>query len=183
MEKPNALRRHNRQSIRLKEYDYTQPGYYFITINIRRSHCLFGKIESGKMIMNDAGKMIEAEWLKIPDRFPNTCLHNHIVMPNHFHSIIEILPPKELPEEVFPADIQSKRKIALGDIIGAFQSITTVEYIRGVKKIGWESFEKKLWQRNYWEHIIRNRESYLFISNYITKNPETWEKDRFFRGE
>ena len=110
-------------------------------------------------------------------------LHNHIVMPNHFHSIIEILSIQEKSEEKSAEETQSEVKVALGDIIGAFQSITTVEYIRGVKNLGWESFEKKLWQRNYWEDIIRTRKSFHYISNYIAKNPETWEKDRFFRGE
>jgi hypothetical protein len=70
--------------------------------------------------------------------------------------------------------------ITVGGIIGAFQSIVTVEYIRGVKKHDWQPFNGKLWQRNYYEHIIRNEQSYKRISNYIIKNPENWKKDDFF---
>jgi putative transposase len=68
----------------------------------------------------------------------------------------------------------------VGDIVGAFQSITTVEYIRGVKTKEWPAFDRKLFQRNYWEHIIRDEKSYHFISNYIIENPENWEIDKLF---
>jgi REP element-mobilizing transposase RayT len=64
-------------------------------------------------------------------------------------------------------------------MVGAFESITTVEYIRGVKNNNWKTFNKKLWQRNYWEHIIRNEQSYLKISEYIVNNPANWDNDTF----
>src|SRR5664279_4794179 len=82
---------HHRRSIRLKGYDYSQPGFYFVTICCQNRDCLFGKIENGKMILNDAGMMVEREWLKIPDRFQNSRLHEYILMPNHFHAILEIV--------------------------------------------------------------------------------------------
>ena len=156
---------HHRRSIRLKGYDYSQSGFYFITICVKHFWHLFGHIEDEEMILNDAGKMVEMEWLKVPDRFPNTQLHAYVVMPNHFHAILQI---RETPmvstlvgigvgvEMGQPqGDAHTGEKKTVGDMVGAFQSIVTVKYIRGVKEQGWRRFNKKLWHRNYWEHIIR----------------------------
>ena len=82
---------HNRRSIRLKEYDYSQKGLYFITICTHNHLCLFGKISNGKMILNDAGKIAKKCWLDIPEHYPNTRLHEYVIMPNHVHGIIEII--------------------------------------------------------------------------------------------
>ncbi len=169
-------KKHHRRSIRLKDYDYSQEGLYFVTICVQNKVRLFGHISNGKMILNDAGKMVEQEWLKITKRFSNTELHEYVIMPNHFHAIIEIINPVGATN-VPMVKINPKR---LGDIIGAFKSIVTDEYIHGVKKLGWERFNGKLFQRNYYEHIIRNLNSFFNISNYINKNPEKWEKDKFY---
>lgn len=80
----------NRQSIRLKGYDYSKEGLYFITLVCQNRLPLFGKIDNGVMLLNDAGKMIELEWLKLKSRFPNIELHEFVVMPDHFHGIVEI---------------------------------------------------------------------------------------------
>jgi len=187
---------HHRRSIRLKGYDYSQPGFYFVTICSQNRDCLFGKIENGKMILNDAGIMVVKEWLKIPDRFQNTRLHEYILMPNHFHAILEIVgatlvvakgqieqgQPQGIATEIVdgqieqgqPQGIAPNKQKKLGDILGAFQSITTVQYIRGVKSNNWQPFKGKLWQRNYYEHIIRNEKSLQRIANYIKKNPQSW---------
>jgi len=92
-------------------------------------------------------------------------LHDYVLMPNHFHAIVEI---------------EHTGKAVLGDIIGAFKSLTTNRYIKGVKEAGWMPFEKRLWQRNYYEHIIRNEDSYIKLSHYIQNNPLKWEEDMFF---
>jgi putative transposase len=81
---------HKRKSIRLKGYDYSRAGLYFITISVRDSELLFGKIENDEMLLNDAGKMIQTQWEKLPQRFCNIALHEFVVMPNHFHGILEI---------------------------------------------------------------------------------------------
>jgi len=183
---------HNRHSIRLKGYDYSKAGLYFITICVKDRDCLFGKIINGKINLNDAGIMIENEWLKIPDRFPNVQLHQHVIMPNHFHAIMEIsvgatlVVAQETPvaqetdTDVKKGTTIKRATVTVGNIIGAFQSIVTVEYIRGVEKHNWRQFKGKLWQRNYYEHIIRNEHSYQHIADYIINNPRNWKQDDFF---
>ena len=121
--------------------------------------------------MNDAGQMVKSEWLKLPKRFKNIQLHEYIVMPNHFHAILEIavvgatlVVARNDNTPVKNNDMEEKTKKTLGDIIGAFESITTVEYIHGVKQNGWQPFNGKLWRCNYWEHIIRNENEYQRIS-------------------
>ncbi len=185
---------HNRRSIRLKGYDYSQAGLYFITICCQNRDCFFGEILNNEMILNDAGKMVDDEWLKLRERFPNIQLHEYIIMPNHFHAILEIVEAtpvvvsnddnaqndnvveKGHPRGVDPT-VNAMAK-TLGDMVGAFQSITTVKYINGVKTKNWKQFNKKLWQRNYWEHIIRNEKSLHNISEYIINNPKNWTNDK-----
>jgi len=199
---------HHRRSIRLKGYDYAQAGLYFVTICTQNRACLFGEIQNGDMILNEAGKMVDNEWLKLSQRFQNIQLHEYIVMPNHFHAILEIVgatlvvaqnetvaqnktnTEKGQPQGIAPNEKGQPQGIAptdknkaLGDMVGAFESITTVEYIRGVKNNNWERFDGKLWQRNYWEHIIRNEKSYNRISEYIFKNPKNWENDKLYGEE
>lgn len=182
---------HHRRSIRLKGYDYAQAGLYFITICCQDRACLFGVIENGQMQLNDAGMMVENKWLKLPERFKNIQLHEYVVMPNHFHAILEIVGATLVvaqndndvqiemdTQKGQPKGIAPTGK-TVGDMVGAFQSIVTVEYIRGVKTLGWTPFNGKLWQRNYYEHIIRNEKSYLTISNYIINNAEKWVHDKF----
>ncbi|MCH8555258.1 MAG: transposase [Schleiferiaceae bacterium] len=154
----------NRQSIRLKGYDYSQTGLYYITINIDRRRNPrwqpFGQIRNGEMILNDAGKLVIDEWVKLPQRFTNIGLHEYVVMPDHFHSIIEIIDNGN----------------TVGEIVGAFQSIVTVGYVQGVKQHGWEKFNGRLFQRNYWEKIIQDELAYQNISNYIINNPKNWKR-------
>jgi REP element-mobilizing transposase RayT len=189
---------HHRRSIRLKGYDYSQAGLYFVTICVKNRECLFGEINNGKMILNDGGKMIETQWLELSNRFKNIELHEYVVMPNHFHGILQIVGAtlvvaqndnKTIAQTIAQNDDKTKKGqpqgIAptgktVGDMVGAFQSIATVEYIRGVKNNNWQPFDGKLWQRNYWEHIIRNEKSYQRISEYIINNPLNWKEDKFY---
>jgi len=165
---------HHRRSIRLKEYDYSQAGLYFITICTHNRERFFGDIDNGKMIFNHAGIMVENEWLKLKKRYPNIDLHEYIVMPNHFHGIIQIVtngkPQYGQPQGIAPT---------VGNIIGAFKSLVTNEYIRNVKQNNWQRFNRKLWQRNYYEHIIRDEKSYLIIAEYIQTNPLKWQNDKY----
>jgi REP element-mobilizing transposase RayT len=189
---------HKRRSIRLKGYDYSQAGLYFITICVQNRRHLFGNIQNGNIILNDAGKMIDTEWKNLKNRFPNIELHEYVIMPNHFHGILEIVGATTRVAPIFDTvvaqndndvvtqnDNVATTRVAptnktVGDMMDAFKSITTVEYIRGVKNLGWQPFDGKLWQRNYYEHIIRNEQSYQNISNYIINNPAKWQEDKFY---
>lgn len=200
---------HHRKSIRLKGYDYSQSGLYFITICCQDRNCRFGEIENDEMILNDSGKMVEKQWNDLPNRFQNIALHEMIVMPNHFHGILEIVgatlvvapnnntvapnydaqiqPPFTTGQPPFttgqPQGIAHTKPKTVGDMMDAFKSIVTVEYIRGVKNLGWQPFDGKLWQRNYYEHIIRDEQSYQRIAQYIINNPAKWQEDKFFKKE
>ncbi|HMG15060.1 MAG TPA: transposase [Saprospiraceae bacterium] len=175
---------HQRRSIRLKGYDYTQSGMYFITLCIQDKDCLFGEIRNSEMILNEAGNMINKWWSKIPEKFINIELDVFQIMPNHFHAIIinnntEGANPCVRPEVPNPGFVNNK-KVSLSDIVQWFKTMSTNEYIKGVKIHGWVPFNGKLWQRNYYDHIIRNEKSYDKISDYIINNPYNWEEDRFY---
>jgi REP element-mobilizing transposase RayT len=239
--------KHHRRSIRLKKYDYSQAGAYYVTLVAQNRDCLFGEVINDEMQLNEAGRMMHEIWESLPTRFASIELDEYIVMPNHIHGIIVI---NEVVEDIVGATVgatlvvarpddlvvqnknkagtstaredraspaptnvngvndvgattvgatlvvahsdddlvaQNKNKagtspaptkrVILGDVVGAFKSITTVEYIRGVHEKQWPSFFKRLWQRNYYEHIIRHEESLANIRQYIMDNPRQWALD------
>lgn len=132
---------HHRQSIRLKGYDYRQAGAYFITICVHQRECLWGEIHGGHLHLNAAGKMVQHVWEQIPQRFPHTALDAFVVMPNHFHAIIWFVTPSATAVMGAPSDGQAQglplrgTGEGLGEIVGAFKSITTVDYIQGVRRL------------------------------------------------
>lgn len=182
--------KHRRHSIRLKEYDYAQAGAYFVTIVAQGRACLFGEMADGIMRANDAGRMVNREWLALPTRFTGVRLDALVVMPNHCHGIIIIGPSVGATLVVAPGPdgvaLESRAgtspaptaRRTLGGIVGAFKSITTHAYIQGVKQSGWPPFLDRLWQRNYFEHAIRDGASLGRIREYIINNPLQWELDR-----
>ena len=173
--------RHHRRSIRLKEYDYTQPGAYFVTICTQNRLFLFGDVVEGRMLLNDAGLMVQTVWEGLPRRFPNVQLDAYVVMPNHFHAIVIIVdvhPPVGAPLVGAQKGAGTRPAPTLGYIVGAFKSMTTNEYIRGVRQFRWTPFPGRLWQRNYYEHIIRNEGELNRIRGYIVNNPPRWHLDR-----
>lgn len=153
----------NRKSIRLKGYDYSQNGLYFVTIFIKNRENLLGEINNDQLILNDAGKMVEKWYFELKNKFKNIKCDNYVVMPNHFHFIAEI--EKE------------NKSISLSNIVQWLKTMTTNEYIRNIKNNNWKPFETKLWHRNYYEHIIKNENEYENIYNYITNNPLNWQND------
>jgi len=182
---------HHRRSIRLKGYDYSQAGLYFVTIcvqkgtNAIRPH-IFGDVIDGKMILSNIGKIIDNEWCNLKNKYPHIELHEYIIMPNHFHAIIEISTASvragfahpnisEFPEssrQANPAPTATTTTTAtLGNIIGYFKYQTT--------KLA--DLPHKLWQRNYYEHIIRDRNAHARIAEYIENNPMKWEMDCFYK--
>ncbi len=182
---------HHRRSIRLKGYDYAQAGLYFVTICCQDRACLFGEIIDGKMILNDAGEMIKKWYHELENKFPDIKCHEMIVMPNHFHCVVENVGAdlRVCPDANDKINDELGERNELGEHVGSplcrvvqwWKTMTTNEYIRGVKSLGWKPFNGKLWQRNYYEHIIRNEQSYQTISKYIINNPTKWAGDKFYR--
>lgn len=173
---------HHRRSIRLKGYDYGQAGLYFITICCQDRICRFGSVVNGKMKLNNCGMVAYNEWIKLSERFPNFELDVFQIMPNHMHGII-LLNNIPLEAELITAqnDIEKTEKVAptIGNIVGAYKSLV----VKGCLEI-YKSKNVtlgKLWQRNYYEHIIRNEKSYRNISQYIINNPAKWADDKFHK--
>ena len=176
--KSNTHRKH----LRLQGYDYSQNGAYFITICVQDKLHLFGEVVGEHMHLNDAGSVLETQWLEIPNRFNHVQLDEYRVMPNHFHAIIFLDAPLsydsivELPTSVNDKNSHSFQS-TISDIIGAFKSLFAYEYIQRVKSFGWQVFNKKLWQRSYYEHVIRDDTSLHKIREYIINNPINWHID------
>ena len=149
---PTKNMKYNRRSIRLRGYDYSNNGVYFITICTQNRECLFGKIVDNEIVLNKAGQIINDGWIKLKNEFLNIESNEYIVMPNHFHGIITVGAP------LVGAQNRAGTRPAptVGDIVGTFKSLTTNKYIQGVKSGDFPLFNKRIWQRNYHEHIIRN---------------------------
>jgi putative transposase len=194
---------HHRKSIRLKGYDYSKAGIYFITVCTKERKCLFGKIVDEEMILNDAGKIANEYWLDIPKHFPDVNLHEHIIMPNHVHGIIELTNVGAqnfigVQDFVRVQDFEPLQNIN-PNVVGVedfqppqnqFQKIiphSIGSIIRGYK-IGVTKWFRKntniyiVWQRNLYEYVIRNEQSYKNIANYIINNPREWKEDKFYNS-
>jgi REP element-mobilizing transposase RayT len=198
---------HHRHSIRLQGYDYSKIGAYFVTVCTKNRECLFGEITDGRMVVNNIGRLIEKWWAELMNKFLFIETDIHVVMPNHFHGIImnavgaalcgrpdESRDQKKanhigkgthtgkgnhtgLPLQVPKQTSRRHERPALGNIIDWFKTMTTNEYIRGIKLHVWSSFNGKLWQRNYYEHVIRNEKELNGIREYIMNNPIQWALD------
>jgi putative transposase len=187
--------RHHRRSIRLKGFDYSHNSAYFLTLVTKGRECLFGEISNGEMRLNTTGKIITSMWLGLETRFHDIQLGEFVVMPNHFHAIISVgatlvvapdgvAPDWVAPDGVAPDGIAPAKRsgtsppLTLGDIVGAFKSISTHEIIRAVRRGEIPPFAGKIWQRNYYEHIVRSEVELDRIRQYIRDNSTRWVEDR-----
>ncbi|HEY5461978.1 MAG TPA: hypothetical protein VIJ95_01865 [Hanamia sp.] len=204
---------HHRRSIRLKGYDYSQSGLYFITICCQDMICRLGKIANGEMVLNELGTIAYNEWLKLPERFPNFELDLFQIMPNHIHGIVALVgaplvgaqndadykndagiqndvdiqndtgAQNDAGTQWAAADIKragaSPAPTTVGDIMGAYKSLVSNNCLEIYKSKN--KMMGKFLQRNYYEHIIRNEQSYKTISNYIIYNSSNWKDDKFYR--
>ena len=179
---------HRHRSIRLQRYDYSQAGAYFVTICTQNRECLFGEIVNGEMRLNDAGIMVQAVWDEIPVHYPGIDVDMFVVMPNHIHGIVVIVraaprgrPGDDRPGDGRPGDGRPQggtpTGLSLPDVVHRFKTMTTKRYADFVKQNGWPPFPGKLWQRNYWEHIVRNEPELNRVREYIHNNPAQWELD------
>jgi len=176
--------KHNRKSIRLKDYDYSQLGAYFVTICTCNKECLFGDVVDGKMELSEIGTIADNCWNDIPNHFQNVSSDYFVVMPNHIHGIINIVGAKHshlmstdkistLPANASPLRPNGTDSGSLGAIIQNFKSVTTRKINRILKRR-----DIPLWQRNYYEHVVRNNDDLNEIREYIINNPLKWELDK-----
>jgi uncharacterized protein (TIGR00252 family) len=161
-----------RKSPRLPDYDYSQEGAYFVTLCLQGRKCLLGEILDSTMRFNQAGAMMGKWWKELERKFPSVKTDYHVVMPNHFHGIVFIASPEA------PVDKGGHVGPPLQRIVQWFKTMTTNEYIHGVKEHGWTAFQGNLWQRSFYDHIIRDEDSLNRIRDYITNNPLRWQLDR-----
>ncbi len=217
--------KHHRRSIRLRDYDYSQPGAYFITLCTQNRECLFGDIVNGEMVLNEYGMVVKQCWLAIPQHFPHAQLDAYVIMPNHVHGIIilnenvgvqNFEPQRNEPQRNEPQRNEPQRnepqrnepqrnepqrnepqrnepqrnepqrneyqrneyqKIipkSIGSIVRGFK-IGVTKWFRENTDI------YNVWQRNYYEHIVRNEYGLTKIREYIINNPLNWENDENYR--
>lgn len=163
-----------RNTNRLAHYDYATIGAYFITVCVQYRRCLFGEVIDEEMQVNKFGEMVEACWHKIPVHFKEVSVDEFVVMPNHIHGILFINDRiGDMNNIVGARHALPLRKVSLGTIVGSFKSATTksINELRGAAS-------EKLWQRNYYEHVIRNDEGLNRVREYILLNPLKWNLDK-----
>jgi putative transposase len=163
----------HRQSIRLKGYDYSLPGGYFVTFVSFRRECIFGDVYREEMRLNEYGQIVTqtSEWLST--QYPYIEFVSYIVMPNHFHGILQII---ELDDYCRGGSRPAPTKLkTLGQIIGAFKTVSA----KRINQIRYTS-GSPVWQRNFYDHIIRDEKEYKDIWNYIDTNPTNWLNDHLY---
>lgn len=162
-----------RRSIRLKDYDYTQNGAYFVTICTFQRYEWFGEIRDDSMNLNRVGRIAQDCWLQISDHFPHVELDEFVVMPNHLHGILVIMHDAGARHVVPLQSAAFAQPIAgsLPTIIRSFKAAVTKQINRSHLP------SERIWQRNYYEHIIRSETSLNAIRQYIQANPAQWESD------
>jgi putative transposase len=201
----DSSKKHPRKSIRLSEYDYSFPNWYYITICTHEKRNLFGNVKNGKMILNKFGNVVEEEWIQTKELRKYVDLDYYVIMPNHLHGIIIIEQSIEdvgATRRIEPTDLRSRGELnsptrndsgriqyaptkinlkspshTLGAIVRGFKSSAT----KRLREISGNS-DLKIWQRNYYEHIIRNEIDLQNIRQYITLNPLKWEIDEYFNS-
>jgi REP element-mobilizing transposase RayT len=193
---------HHRRSVRLGEYDYSWEGFYFVTICTHEQRMLFGKVVDGEIQLKTFGHIAKKEWLATTKHRPYVIMHEFVFMPNHLHGIVEIIRrgvacnaqthnAQTCNAEMHNAQMNNiceKKGVARNVPTGiAPKSGTLSTIIRAYKSAVSKSIHEInsviVWQRNYYEHIIRNNADYNRIIEYMTHNPAEWQKDRFYNEE
>lgn len=167
---------HHRRSIRLKEYDYSNAGAYFVTIVTWQREFLFGEIVNGEMKLSRYGEIVQKWWNEIPVHFANVETGAFVVMPNHIHGIVFILERRgtvSVPDGNTGGETPPLRTPTLGQILAYFKYQSTKE-MNAVENTGTVT---KFWQRNYYEHIIRSESDLQNKTEYIEANPMLWDED------
>ena len=194
-----------KNSLRLPDYDYSLPGAYFITLCTQHRLHLFGHISDGKMILNEFGKIVEKVWINLPNHYPNMACGEFVVMPNHVHGVVKLKPKEhtkggfENPENAKEGRFQTcpnepRSNVEQNREKGGFETHPNKihpkihgipEIVRALKTFSARKINEcrnspgiSVWQRNYWERIVRNERALQAINRYIQNNPIKWQLDR-----
>jgi len=173
---------YHRRSIRMKGYDYSRPGFYFVTVCVHGRECLFGKIIDDQMFANEYGRIVQSEWVTTAEMRQDVVLGEFVIMPNHFHGILRIAGNRKHADDRKKVDRQGgDRQVAptgpksrsVGAIMAGFKSAVTkrINIVR-------DTPGAPVWQRNYFEHIIRDDTDYIQIAEYVLTNPRRWKEDK-----
>jgi len=177
--------RPQRRSIRLVGFDYCEPAVYFVPLCTYQRICLFGQIAEGEIHLNDAGRIVQQEWLRSAELRKEVVLDRFVTLPNHVHGLIilthaALLGANELgtPASNMPVGTSVGRPLtrspkSLGSFVAGFKSAATRRVNDAIGQAG-----TPIWQRNYWEHIVRDDEALARIRTYIDTNPMRWHLDR-----
>ena len=162
----------NRKLNRKPGYDYSSPGFYFITICVRNMSCIFGNVVNGCMNLNEYGKIVDETWMWLEKRYNYIHLDDYIIMPNHIHGII-IIENSNVGRgrDLSLQNVNYQKIKPLSQIIGAFKTISSKQ----IHNMGYNTF---LWQRSFYDNIIRNEYALYKIQKYIKNNPKKWDYDR-----
>ena len=151
---------------RLAGYDYSQPGFYFVTICTQHHRLVFGTIVDGQVSLKRPGQMAQAVWVTLPRRFAHVHLHKYVFMPNHLHAILELT-------ELDPT--QTGKRAALWEIVRVFKAATSY-HIRHAEGQPWFA-----WQEDYYEAVIRTEEALQQIRRYMLEKPLRWSQDKLYK--
>lgn len=190
----------SRQSIRLRDFDYAAAGFYFVTMCTQHRKRLFGEVVGAEMRLSDAGRMVEAWYARIESKFPDVVCDAFVLMPDHVHFLLfqtgGVVEPVFVEQSLrgeapcasgagLAASVGlgvlshvEERRSSLSQVVGWFKTMTTNAYIRGVKEERWPRFEKRLWQRDYYEQILHGTKGADRVRRYITNNPAMWRARR-----
>ncbi|MFA5368229.1 MAG: transposase [Dehalococcoidia bacterium] len=164
-----------RRSVRLKEYDYSRPGAYFVTICTKNRECLMGRIVSGEMKLSEIGLIAVDAWEWLAVQYPYVELDISILMPNHLHGIIMITNVGAIHELPLPPNNPMRRRIMLIPKIIGYAKMNTAKFINQSRNTP----GTRVWQRNYYEHVIRNEADLAEVREYILNNPARWDEDDY----
>ena len=163
--------RHRRRSIRLKGYDYGQPDAYFVTACTHLRACLFGQVLEGRIRLNESGHIVRASWYDLPNHYAHVRLGAFVIMPNHVHGVIVLT---EVGAGFKPAPTVVAKRHGLPEIVRGFKTFSSrrINELRGTPGT-------PVWQRNYYEHVIRGEDELNRVREYIDSNPTGWLEDRY----
>ncbi len=163
----------HRRSIRLPGRDYSWPGTYFVTICTAERKSLLGRIENGAMRENVLGRLVQTHWMAIPREFASVELDAFTVMPNHLHGLIHLLRRVTADEPQYkPAQFAKPQTASISWIVRAFKARVTREARQVLNRA-----ELKVWQRNYFERVVRSDQEYKEVYRYICENPKNWDRN------